>query len=104
MVTNIGQYAPVFLPGGPPLTEKPGRLQSTGLQRATEDTTKVTLCTQAQFFFFFACGSSAPVRVECEGHAAAWLAGTLVVSSVQRHGLPLLQGLWPYLSLLSSLL
>ena len=53
---------------------------------------------------FFACGSSAPVRVECEGHAAAWLAGTLVVSSVQRHGLPLLQGLWPYLSLLSSLL
>ena len=26
---------------------------------------------------FFACGSSAPVRVECEGGAAAWLVGTL---------------------------
>ena len=25
--------------------------------------------------FFFACGSSAPVRVECEGGAAAWLQG-----------------------------
>ena len=26
---------------------------------------------------FFVCGSSAPVRVEHEGGAAAWLAGTL---------------------------
>ena len=34
MATSIGQYAPVFLPGEPPsLTEKPGRPQSTGLQR-----------------------------------------------------------------------
>ena len=33
METNIGQYAPVFLPGEPPsLTEKPGRPQSIGLQ------------------------------------------------------------------------
>ena len=33
MVTNIGQYTPVFLPGEPPsLTEKPGRLWSTGSQ------------------------------------------------------------------------
>ena len=30
---------------------------------------------------FFACGSSAPVRVELEGDAAAWLAGTLVAPS-----------------------
>ena len=35
----------------------------------------MTLCAQMQDFF--ACGSSAPVRVECEGSAAAWLAGTL---------------------------
>ena len=28
-----------------------------------------------RLFFFFACGSSAPVRVEHEGGAAAWLVG-----------------------------
>ena len=54
--------------------------------------------------FFFACGSSASVRVEHEGGAAAWLAGTLAVPSVQGHGLSLLQELWPYQSLFSSLL
>ena len=32
--------------------------------------------------FFFACGSSAPVRVECEDVTAAWLVGTLAVPSV----------------------
>ena len=36
------------------------------------------------------------MRVECEGNTAAWLAGTLVVPSVQRHGLPPPQELWPY--------
>ena len=45
---------------------------------------------------FSACGSSAPVRAEHEGGAAAWLAGTLVVPSVQGHRLPLPQELWPY--------
>ena len=30
---------------------------------------------------FFACGSSAPVRVEREGDTAAWPAGTLVAPS-----------------------
>ena len=34
---------------------------------------------------FFACGSSAPARVESEGGTAAWLVGTLVVLSVQGH-------------------
>ena len=53
---------------------------------------------------FFACDSSAPVRVEHEGGTAAWLAGTLVVPSVQGHGLPPLQELWPYQSLRSRLL
>ena len=51
--------------------------------------------------FCFACGSSAPERVEC---TAAWLAGTLVVQSVQGHGLPLPQELGHYQSLLLSLL
>ena len=49
-------------------------------------------------------GSSAPVRVECEGGAAACLAGTLEVPSVQGHRLPPWQELWPYQSLFSSLL
>ena len=51
-----------------------------------------------------ACGSSAPVRAEREGGAAAWLAGTLVASSVQGHKLPPRQELWPYQSLFSGLL
>jgi len=37
MATSIGQYASVFLPGDPLLTEKPGRAQSTGLQRVGHD-------------------------------------------------------------------
>ena len=37
---------------------------------------------------FFACGSSAAVRVEREGGAAAWLVGTLAAPSLQGHGLP----------------
>ena len=44
---------------------------------------------------FFACGSSAPVQVEHEGGAAAWFVGTLVAPSVQGHGLPPPQELWP---------
>ena len=49
--------------------------------------------------FFFACGSSAPVRVEREGSAAARLAGTLAAPSVQGHRLPPPQELWPSRSL-----
>ena len=45
---------------------------------------------------FFAYGSSASVRAEHDGGAAAWLVGTLVVQSVQGHGLPPPQELWPY--------
>ena len=41
--------------------------------------------------------------VEHEGGTAAWLVGTLVVSSVQGHGLPPLQELWPYQSLFEPL-
>ena len=54
--------------------------------------------------YFFACGSSAPVRVDGEGAAAAWLAGTLVAPSVQGHGLPPPQELRPSQSRLSSFL
>ena len=43
------------------------------------------------------------MRVECEGVAAAWLAGTLVAPSVQGHGLPWLQELWPYQSFFKPL-
>ena len=56
------------------------------------------------FFFFFGLGSSAPVRVEHEGGAAAWLAGTLVALSVQGHKLPPQQELWPHQCLFPSLL
>ena len=51
----------------------------------------------------FACGNSAPGRVEHEGGTAAWLAGTLVAPSVQGHRLPLLQELWPSDSFFESL-
>ena len=56
------------------------------LQGQESDTTKVTLHAQMQDFF--ACGSSAPVRIEHEGGAAACLVGTLAASSVQGHRLP----------------
>ena len=86
MATSIGQYAPVFLPGEPPsLTEKPGRPQSTGSKRVGHYRSG-SVCIDASFFF--ACGSSAPVRIEREGGVAAWLVGTLVAPSVQGHRLP----------------
>ena len=44
------------------------------------------------------------MRVEREGGAAAWLVGTLAVPSVQGHGLPPPQELWPYQSLFFELL
>ena len=84
-----------------PLTEKPGRPQSTGLQRVRQDQNDPV---HIDVRGFFACGSSAPVKVEREGSTAAWLASTLVSPSVQGHGLPLLQELWSYESLFSSLL
>ena len=57
--------------------------------------TEVTLRAR----LFFACGSSALVRVEREGGAAVWLAGKLVAPRVQGHGLPPLQELRRYQSL-----
>ena len=43
------------------------------------------------------------MRVEHEGGTAAWLVGILVVPSVQGHGLPQLQELWPYQSFFEPL-
>ena len=57
MARSIGQYAPVFFPGEPPsLTDKPGRPQSTGLQRVGQDRSD-PVCTDARLFFAY--GSSA---------------------------------------------
>ena len=74
---------------------------STGSQRVGHDRSDPV---RINIRLFFACGSSVPVRVEHEGGAAAWLLGTLAAPSVQGHGLPPPQELWPYQSLLSSLL
>ena len=53
--------------------------------------------------FFFACGNSATVSVECEGGTAAWIAGTLAAPSEKGHSLPQPLELWPYQSLYLSL-
>ena len=54
--------------------------------------------TTVSFLFpSFACGSSFPARVDHDG-AAAWLAGTLAVPSVQNHKPPPWQELRPYQS------
>ena len=67
----------------PSLTEKPGRPQSTGSQRVGHyRSDHVYLDTR-----FFPCGSTAPVRVDHEGGAAAWLVGTLAAPNVQGYGL-----------------
>ena len=53
--------------------------------------------------FCFPCSSSAPLRLELEGGAAARLAGTLAAPSVQGHGLPPPQELRRYQSFLEPL-
>ena len=86
------QYWPVrpsILAWRTPLTEKPSRPQSTGLERVGHDRSN-PVSTDSRFFLL-------PVAALHEGGTAAWLAGTLVVQSVQGHGLPPLQELWPFL-------
>ena len=103
MATNIGQYAPVFLPGEPPLSDREA-WQATVYRVAKSWTgPKGPARIDARIFFFFVCSSSAPVRVELEGGAASWL-GTLAAPSVQGHKLALLQELWPYQSFLKPLI
>ena len=101
MATSIGQYTPVFLPGEPHLPDREA-WQATVYRVAKSRTLLKQSCVQ-RGKTFFACGSSAPVRVEHEGGTAAWLAGTLAVPSVQGPGLPPLQELWPHQSLFLSL-
>ena len=92
MATSIGQYTSVFLPGEPPLWQR--SLAGHSLQGCKEsDDRSDPACIDARFYF--ACGSSAPVRVKCEGGLAAWLVGILAAPSVQRQGLPPTQELWP---------
>ena len=80
METSTGQYTPVFFgEESASLTEKPGRPQSTGMQRVGHDQNN----PEGIEARFFACGSSAPVRVGHEGGAAAWLAGVLEVPGTQ---------------------
>ena len=75
--------------------------QSTGSQRVGHYCSYL-VCIGARLFFF-ACGSSAPVRVKHEGGIAAWLVRTLAALNVQGHGLPPPQVLWPYQSLFEGL-
>ena len=70
------QYWPInssILSWRTPLTEKAGRPQSTKSQRV-EHVRRDPACIDARLY---ACGSFAPVRVDPEGGAAAWLSGTL---------------------------
>ena len=80
----------------PSLTEKHRNPQSTGSQRVEHDLSDPAGVDTRHFL---ACGSSALVRIEREGGTTAWLPGTLVVLSVQGHGLPPPQELWTYQSL-----
>ena len=64
----------------PSLTEKPGRPQSTGSQRVGHNRSDPA-CIDTRFLCV--CDSSAPVRVEREDGAVAWLVDTLAAQSVQ---------------------
>ena len=81
------------------LIEKPGRPQSTGSQRVGHDQ-RDPVCIDR---LFFACDSSAPVKVVHEGGSAAWVAGTMVAPSVQGYGLPQPLVYWAHQSPFSSL-
>ena len=96
----------IFLPGDPNLPDREA-WQTTVYRVGKRQTWLKWPCAHRHktfFFFFFACGSSVPVRVEHGSGAAAWLAGTPVVPSVQEHRLPPPQELWPYHTLFLSFL
>ena len=59
--TSIGQYTPVLLPGEYPLTEKPGRPQSTGSQRVEhERSDPVHIYARLFLFLFFSMWQLCP--------------------------------------------
>jgi len=103
MATSVGQYANGGLSRKSPIPDREVSLTEIVYRVAKHWTLLMRPCTH-RHKTFFACGSSAPVKAEHEGGAAAWLAGTLVAPSVQGHGLPLSQKLWPYQSLTLRLL
>ena len=78
-------------------SNRPG---STGSQRVGHDQS-YPMHIDARLLF---CLCQLCVRVEHEGGTAVRLVGTLLVPSVQGHGLPLLQELWSYKGLFLSLL
>ena len=84
--------------------QKPGGPQSTGLQRVGHDQSNPghidAGCFIPPTLPWQLCPSGSWVWSWCSW----WLVDTLVVLSVQRHGLPLLRELWPYQSLFLSLL
>ena len=101
------QYWPIhssILAWRTPLTEKPGKPQFTGPQRVEHNLSNPACIDATLFFFFLACDSSAPVRVEREGGAAAWAAVTLVAPSVKGHRLSPGRSYGPISFLFSSLL
>ena len=98
MATVLANTLQCSFPENPSLTED---WQATGHAVAKSWTRPKGPCVPRRRTSF-ACGSSAPVRVEREAGTAAWLVGTLVAPSVQGHGLPPLQGLCPYQSLFSE--
>ena len=65
-----------------PLTEKPGRPQSTGLQRVGYDQSD-PVYTNATLFL--ASGSSVPVGIMHRGCSVAWIMGTLAMPAMQEH-------------------
>ena len=75
-------------------TEKPSRSQSTGSQRVRHYQSSSAWRGARHFFFCLwqLCASESWAWRWC----STWLAGTLAVPSVQGHGLPPLQELWPY--------
>ena len=93
MATSTGQYARVLVCR----TLLPDReaWQATVYRVAKSWTQPKRPCAH-RCKAFFVCGSSAPVRAEHVHGTAAWLAGALMVASLQGHELPLLEELWPY--------
>ena len=81
-----------------PLTEMPGQPQSSGSQRVGHNWSNPVL-HKCKTFFFFACSSPAPVKIDSEDGTAAWVVETPMPPSVQGQRLPQPQELWPYQSL-----
>ena len=73
------------------------------VHRVTESWTRPKGPRMHRHRLFFACDSSAPVKVVHEGGSAAWVAGTMVAPSVQGYGLPQPLVYWAHQSPFSSL-